>query len=97
MCEYKYEYLYEDVRFVCCVITFRLRHHHSEEPDGSIDVTEPAAVKLEEDGGLGDHSGPVTNPGSEGGHWRTWRNHVRMFIFNGPDWFVQLQMRTDET
>ncbi len=65
----------------CCydIITFRLCHHHSEELNCSVDVTEPAAVKLEGDGGLGDHSGPVTDPGSERGGWRTWRSHVRMF------------------
>lgn len=54
----------------------RLCHHHSEELDGSVDVTEPAAVKCEEDGRLGDHGGPVTDPGTEGGHRRTWRSRV---------------------
>lgn len=52
------------------VITFRLAHHHSEEPDGSVHIAEPAAVKPEGDGGLGDH-GPVTDPGTEMGDRRT--------------------------
>lgn len=60
-------------------ITFRLRHHHGEELDGAVDVAEPAAVKPEQDGGLGDHSRPVADPGTEGGHRRTWRSHVRTF------------------
>lgn len=74
--------LNQNQKMCCCcydIITFRLRHHHSEELNRSVDVTEPAAVKLEEDGGLGDHSGPVTDPGTEGGDRRTWRSHVRMF------------------
>lgn len=58
-------------------VTFRLGHHHGEEPDGSVDVTEPAAVKPEEDGGLGDHSGPVADPGTERGDRRTCRSHGR--------------------
>ena len=39
-----------------CVGTFGLSHHHREKPDGSIDVAEPAAVELEDDGGLGNQS-----------------------------------------
>lgn len=57
--------------------TLRLGHHHGEEPDGSVDIAEPAAVKAEEDGGLGDHGGPVADPGAGRGHWRTYGTHSR--------------------
>lgn len=63
VCMFRFRYMYVYVYMFrygvqvlsgCC--TFRLGHHHGEEPDGSVDVTEPAAVELEENGGLGHHS-----------------------------------------
>lgn len=56
--------------------TFRLGHNHGEETDSSVDVTEPAAVKLEHDGGLGDHSRLFTDPGSGGGSRWTCKDNM---------------------
>lgn len=47
--------------------TFRLGHNHGEETDSTVDITEPAAVKLEHDGGFGDQSRLFTDPGTDGG------------------------------
>lgn len=57
------------------LFTFRFGHHDSKESDGSVDVAEPATVKAEEDGGLGDHRRLVAHPGTEGGHRRTYIWH----------------------
>ena len=56
--------------------TFRLGHHHGEKPDGSVDITKPAAVEPEGDGGLGNLSRLLTDPGTEGGHRRTCMSHI---------------------
>jgi len=53
------------------IFTLRFGHHHREEPDGSVSVTEPAAVHLEDH--RGDRSRENTDPGAGEGHRRTYR------------------------
>lgn len=64
------------------LLTFRLSHHYSEVLNSSINVTEPAAVKLEGDGGLGDHSRLLTDPGTGGGHRRTFKSQQEDSMLN---------------
>lgn len=53
-------------------VTFRLRHHDGEVLDGSVDVTEPAAVELEENGGFGDDGGFITDSGGQRRNRGSW-------------------------